>query len=231
VPLIANPPSRYWVSTDLSSLFTAMNLTITGSIFSSGLSFAAENPALLAKYLDGSLNYVPFVHNQASDISAPSAYQLTTTRNYRVELLLEDARRQVNPLLPSRLSAVFAVETKSEAIKLAKASSRPVGEVFEFELVPGELNRVARANFHIVGLLRDVLDQASWSVAHLLEIGRAYWNGDGEIAVDIPSPTAIDRRQKTCRVAWEYLIEGRLDRVGGPLGFSGGRAAGAGTTE
>jgi hypothetical protein len=205
----------------MGNLLTAMNLRMNGVIFSVAAMKASERPEILAKYVDGTLDYYPLVTNPSGDlIDTPSAYERTATRTYRVEALLEHARRQVDPLLPSRFSAVFGVESRKEANAIARQSGRVLSEVFEFELAPSPLSRVARANFEIVGLLRAVLDQAGWSEESIMSIGRAYWEEQGELEVDIPSTVSpTGRKQPRCGVRWEYLIEGRLARVGGGLGW------------
>jgi hypothetical protein len=134
--------------------------------------------------------------------------------------LLETVRKKIDPCLPSRLSAVFAFGLIKDAVAAARRSKRLINDVHEFELMDHPLTRVVRANFEIVTLLRQVINAASWDQTQLEGLADHYWRQGGALAVQVPDPWKPGKfKDVTANVTWEYLIEGRLDRVGGPLGF------------
>jgi hypothetical protein len=198
-----------------------MNLRGNGVLFSMAASMATPGaPDILAKYLTGQLDYLPYVRNPNQDQLGMAPFSITASRDYSVEVLLETVRRKVDPLLPSRLSCVFAFGSRQPAIKAARRASRLLEAVYEFELADSPLTRVARANFEIVTLLRQVMYAASWDVAELEAVAEHYWRQGGEHELAVPDPWRPGEFKSVgAKVTWEYLVEGRLDRVGGPLGY------------
>lgn len=92
-------PKTFWISIDPKSPVAHLNGT---------------------GYLNGTLEYLRFIENPNFDVTTMSQHFLTVTNDYLVEYNAEVARRRISPLLPSRLSAVFAFGRKKDAVAAAR---------------------------------------------------------------------------------------------------------------
>jgi hypothetical protein len=215
---LASPPTRYWIATDLDNLTTANNLRTTGCLFSMAANSFDLHPENTLKYLTGTFDYLPYIRNPTQEAMGFAPFAATVTRDYTVEVILETVRQKLDPLLPSRLSAVFAFSEKKLASRAAKSAERNLDWVYEFDLIDDPDTRVARANFQIVTLLRLALNAASWAPDQLEAIAEHYWRQRRDYALEVPSAWRPgSTRPIEVGTTWEYLIEGRLMRVGGPL--------------
>ncbi|MBY6111573.1 hypothetical protein KUV74_14325 [Halomonas sp. DP1Y21-3] len=100
-----NIPEEFFVFVNFSSPLAAHNYKI--GAYTSGACSTWCQEETLAKYLDGSLNYLPFELSQR-DPMAVSPYCLNAINDYRIEHDAEIYRKQNHPLYPSRLSATYA---------------------------------------------------------------------------------------------------------------------------
>jgi hypothetical protein len=203
-------PNAFWISVD-PALPLAMWHKSIGSYTSAAWSVASANAAYRERYIDGEIDYLMFERNQAYDAAALSTYSHGVAVNYMVEYNAEHARRQINPTLPSRLSAVYAFGTKADAVRAARAADRPRWEVYAFSLVEAPLTRVARVNMNVVSLMRFGTRVGSFDAEESEVVWRHYWSGKGELRLELPSGPMFESEIHDSGVVWEYLIEGRLE--------------------
>jgi hypothetical protein len=76
---LADPPKTYWIATDLDNLITSHNLKFTGSLSSMAIGEAELDPEKLVKYVNGDLDYLPYIRNPTQDVRFIGPYQLTAT--------------------------------------------------------------------------------------------------------------------------------------------------------
>jgi hypothetical protein len=205
-------PDVYWISIDPSLPIAQHNALRQGHLTSAAWGQTAD-PAFRERYIAGDVDYLRFKPSETFNLMALSPFQMTVTRDYLNEYNAELARRSINPLLPSRLSAIFAFERKKDAQKAARAASRPLESVHAFELQRDELTRVAKVNMEIVSLMRYATRMGSMGSDLTDQVWGQYWTGGGEMSLDLPEPDIARRRVHTCGVTWEFLIEGRLNRL------------------
>ncbi len=205
-------PSAFWVSIDPANPIAEWNALQVGYLASAAFTACSVDKQVLTKYLDGSLQYLRFVENPEHDVPVMAQHHMSVTNEYLVEHNAEVARRKIDPLLPSRLSAVFAFGTKKDAVIAARSAGRPAWSVHAFELVDSPLTRVHRANMHVVSLMRTAARVASFAATELDSVWNHYWSGGGELTIEFPGQ-GLQRRAETAGVMWEYLIEGALTRL------------------
>lgn len=203
-------PDAFWISVDPELPFAVWNKDI-GVYTSAAWTTASVDPSFRARYLEGQIDYLMFEQNPNFDGVAISAFLIGVVANYMVEYNAEQARRRVNPKLPSRLSAVYAFGTKADAVRAANAAGRPKWEVYAFALDDDPLTRVARVNMNIVSLMRLGTRVGTWDPETLDATWRHYWNGGGELTAELPSGPDFKQVRHQWDVVWEFLIEGRLE--------------------
>jgi len=206
----------FFVFADMSNVVCWNNLRFTRSICSSGLAAAESHPSFRDAYLAGTANYVPFVPNNARTSGFVSMFTLNAQSMYEVEYDAEYVRSTEFPLLPSRLSAVYAFGSEKDCRKAHEVYGWDLADLRRFRLQRGPLTRVHRANMEIVSLMRLALPRASWSREDRDAIWRHYWSGGGSFSAEIPviRDGAPGRQSFDSGEIWEYLIEGRLDLTG-----------------
>jgi hypothetical protein len=223
-------PDEFFIFVSEASFWTRHNFHLTGSFVSGG--FAAAKPdavptgtvtlyapgqeaprgeALRDAYERGTLDYLQFTANPGY-FGWPSPFAAEIATDYRVEWDAEVCRRHVDPLLPSRLSAIYAFGDHATCEEVAAKHHWQLGEVARFRLVPDPLNRIARVNMEIVSLARLAYRRGTWTAEKLDEMRRAYWLGGESLALELPVDGVSFERVES-GVIWEYLIEGRLERV------------------
>lgn len=193
-------------------------------ILQSGIFDNIEDLSIKEKYSTGELNYL---------INNKGAYstELTETNevvNRRVsgcdpsEELIEQYRRTLSPLFPSRISCVFAFDNY-EICRICKEKySWEHGKIRKYRLIEDKATRVIRCNMEIISTFRELLvDTNQKNVPNLFynsygDLCRNYWFGTGSI--DFGIFVSDDNVYKSnvngrCRALWEYLIEGRLELV------------------
>lgn len=181
-----------------------------GFYASAAWTMACADAEFRERYVDGRLDYLMFGLNEAFDVGPLSVYTHGLIANYLVEYNAELARRRVNPKLPSRLSAIYAFGRKKDAVRAARRAGRPEWEVHAFALADAPLTRVARVNMNIVSLMRLGTRVGTWEAATLDAIWRHYWNGGGELEIELPSGPDFEYVKHDSGVCWEFLIEGGL---------------------
>jgi hypothetical protein len=202
----------YWISVDPELPFAVWNKDV-GVYASAAWTTATFDSSFRKRYIEGQIDYLMFEQNPNFDGGAMSAYLKGVTTEYMVEYNAEQARRQVDPKVPSRLSAVYAFGTKADAVRAANAAGRPKWEVYAFALNDLPLTRVARVNMNIVSLVRLGTRVGTWDPETIDAIWRHYWNGGGELTFELPSGPGFKRVRHESGVVWEFLIEGRLEML------------------
>jgi hypothetical protein len=224
-------PSEFFIFVNQASFWTRHNFNVSGSFVSGG--FAAANPdavpsgtvaaisagaeapvgsALRAGYEAGTLDYLQFSVNPQY-FGWPTPFAAGATTEYRVEWDAEVCRKHYDPMLPSRLSAVFAFGDYAACEAVNAQHGWPLDEVEQFRLIPNDLNRLTRVNMEIVSVARCSYRRAFWESEQIDWFWRSYWSGAGNLAVELPIDGVNFERVESGEI-WEYLIEGRLDSIG-----------------
>jgi hypothetical protein len=215
---VADIPETFFVFVNLLNPMTAHNARLVGSLTSSAWTSAVEDDAFREKYLSGNVDYLPFIPNPSSDQKFVSSYYAGATSDYTNEYNAELTRRAEFPTLPSRLSATYAFGDYATCETVAKKHDWSLSEVEEFQLVSGRpLTRVATVNMEIVSLMSEATRISMLTPDTISGVWRHYWSGGGSLPMELPGAD-FKRHVIDSGEIWEYLIEGRLDRVGGPIG-------------
>lgn len=209
-------PTRFYIFLNLLHPVTAHNALLIGSFTSAGWTSALSNQEFAKKYIAGEVDYLPFSPNEASDQHFLSMYYSSAINNYVIEHNAELTRRSEFGTLPSRLSATFAFGDYADCERAAQKYSWPLSEVREFELVSGPpFTRLVRVNMEVVSLMRHATRVAGLAQQTISDVWRHYWSGGGAFQMELPGAN-FQRESIDSGEIWEYLIEGRLDLVGGP---------------
>jgi hypothetical protein len=205
----------FFVFVDTSNVACWHNLRFTKSITSSGFSAAHSDLKFREAYENGTAIYAPFVPNENRSSSFVSFFTVQAASEYEVEYDAEYLRCHQFPIAPSRLSAVFAFQSKDDCRKAHDLYKWDLGNLRKFRLIRDRFTRVHRANMEIVSLMRLVYPGAIWSREDRDSIWRQYWQGGGCLRVEIPvvRGDAFTRQWFECGEIWEYLVEGRLELV------------------
>ncbi len=168
------------------------------------------NPSLVPKYIDGTVNYLPFRYIEP-DIKTISPYCLSAMTDIRIETDAELIRMSMFPLAPSRLSSIYAFADDSTVQKASLVHGWDINTVKRVKLNPSPLTRVWKANMEIVSLMRNIYPAFGLDSRSINEVWRAYWACEGNIQVIGPNLEVIGLRKRyESGVTWEYLIEGRV---------------------
>ena len=160
---------------------------------------------------DQPVDLLPFVPNPCMNPKMYSPFTSTVMTNYRLEWDAEQCRLRHFPTYPSRLSAIFAFGSQEDCFMASQKHDWPLREVRRFRLEDTENFIVIRVNMEVVSMMRDVYGAASWDATALDGIWRHYWSGQGNLAVEAPTPEVNNAfaRHKS-GVIWEWLVEGKL---------------------
>jgi hypothetical protein len=224
-------PDEFFIFVNQASFWTRHNFALTGKFVSAA--FGAANPdqiptgtmvaygpaenaprgteALREAYESGTLGYLMFDINP-NYFGFPTPFCASVSNDYRVEYDAEQTRLRSNPILPSRLSAIYAFGDYESCKQVsAKYPRWELAEVERFRLLPHPSNRVARVNMEIVSLARVAYRSASWTAEQIYGFWRRYWSGGGSISIELPMGGTRERLDSG--EIWEYLIEGALERI------------------
>jgi hypothetical protein len=210
------PKNEYFVFINFQNPFIKHNLQITGQILSTAYASVLNDSNLAEMYLQGTINYLPFVINEKRSINFLSFSQHNAITNYRIEYDAEMRRFLSFPQLPSRLSAVYAFATKEDCRKVNRIYSWDLNSVRRFILDRDEFTKVARVNMQIISLMRSTYPFGSFSDKEIEHIWTHYWSGAGNLEIESPTvqPSANIHPKINSGEIWEYLIEGRLQLQG-----------------
>ena len=209
----ASIPEAFWIFVNLSAPITAHNMSVAKTLFS-GACPAWDNPEFVQEYLRGTADYLPFAPAKQSP-GFISVFSHNLVNDYVVEYDAELTRKQDFPLMPSRLSAVYAFGDP-ETCQQVHSKYGWAEPVLRFRLKEHALNRVARVNMEIVSLARKAYRVGMLEPQDKHALWRSYWDGTGNVKMELPDARWLDNRvlweRKTYEsgVLWEYLIEGQL---------------------
>jgi hypothetical protein len=211
-------PQKFYVFVDQLRPVTSHNIKFVGSFSSGAWTTALSDPNFAQKYLADTVDYIPFAPNPSMDGGFLSPYHVSTITDYALEYNAELTRAAKFPDHPSRLSAIFAFGDHQSCVSVAQKHSWSLNEVEEFTLVSGPpFTRVAKVNMEIVSLMRLATRDSMMDANTIDGIWQHYWSGGGEVTMELPGAD-FKRHVVPSGEIWEYLIEGRLDRIGGTLG-------------
>lgn len=193
----------------MQNVVTKHNIENTKSIFSGAFGQLSVGDSFVTKYLEGTVDYLPFVQNENSDANMISMFSNNVTSGYRTEYNCELYRKYNNPKYPSRLSACYAFGDYETCIEVSKKYHWDLSTVKKFKLLPNDFNRVVKVNMEIISLERTANKISMTSEETQNHIWSSYWNGIGNIKLELP--TVEGRKIFDSGVIWEYLIEGRLE--------------------
>lgn len=167
---------------------------------------ASDGSEAQARYIAGTLDYLPFVPNPAY-FGFMNPFGAGVTSEYQLELDAEMVRRRLYPLAPSRLSAIYAFGDYDTCREVSTRYNWPLTEVKPFRLAKHEDVRVTKVNMEIVSLARSAYEGDGFLEGEdLVALWRSYWSGVGSIEMELPYGEM--RRQVSSGCIWEYLVEG-----------------------
>ena len=203
-------PDEFFIFVNEALPVTAHNFRTIGSFVSAGFGTAATSKEALAKYLAGSLNFMPYSPREMGGVML-TPFFMTAIAEYSTEYDADYWRNIVDPLYPSRMSAVYAFADWDTCQMVAARYDWDIRQVHRFRLKPNPLNRVVKVNMEVISLMRHAKRVSYMEDAEVEYAWRHYWGGRGEIALRLPR----GRSQKTYEpsVIWEYLIEGIVERI------------------
>jgi hypothetical protein len=205
-----NLPEYFYVFVDLDNIITNHNLNTTKCLSSSvigGLSF----PEIFNSYMNGTIDYLPFIPNPNAARKPMSMFQNTITSDYRTEYNCEIFRKHYFPFFPSRLSAIYAFgdyESCKKASKMYHGSYDywNSNNIKKFKLEDNPFNRIVKVHMEIVSWERAANRISSLDHNTEEQIWLAYWNGETNCTFELP--TIHGRERFKIDTLWEYLIEG-----------------------
>ena len=223
-------PEEFFVFVSKNNLLTQRNLTKTNCICSSAFleyitqvdipfannylkgiitaysgNYKREFPK---KYLEGSIDYLPFKINEQSDLGMISMFNNSITNEYNVEYNIEIFRKLNFPLYPSRMSSCYAFGDYQSCLDVSKKYGWDISTVRKFKLIPHVSNRVVKVNMEIISLERYANLNSARDVQTLNTMYNSYWTGFGDCKMELP--TIHGRQVLSSGVIWEYLVEGIL---------------------
>jgi len=205
-------PETFYVFVNQANTMTWNNFNLTGQFLSSSF-VAATEPSTAQDYAEGRLEILPFVRNTNYVPTFMSSFLAGILAPLGVEIDAERYRLLLAPEAPSRLSCIYAFGAPGDCEMAARHYGWPLGKVHEFKALPDEHMTVRRVNMQIVSLARTAYASSSTDESVVAALWSAYWKGLDNVVLELPSPPPTLRSQRASGCLWEYLIDGRLQRV------------------
>ncbi|GAA6186004.1 hypothetical protein [Aliiglaciecola sp. NS0011-25] len=197
---------QFFVFLNLNNPIARTNYETRGNkIISAGVLNALTEQSYLQKYINGTLDYIPFEINTQCDVAQPSLFQLSAIDLYKIEYNAEVYRKQFLPHMPSRFSCIYAFKDYQDCIKVSKKYGWDLATVKHFKLEPNPLNKVHKVNMEVISLLRGQSYLSCLSPEEENKVWEHYWNSRGPMSIESPLVGKGDSG-----VIWEYLVEGTL---------------------
>jgi len=201
--------NEFYVFIDQYRPMTVLNLKNTKCFISAAYSNCSLDPNFLKKYLEGDVDYFPFIPHE-KDLPIISPYCLSAINYYRVEYDAELCRKNYYPKYPSRLSAIFAFGDYETCEKVNKKYDKwDLRTVKKFRLNIDDWTRVIKVNMEIVSYMRLAYIRGFFDDKTKNDIWKNYWNGTGDIDLELPDVES-ERKIHHSGEIFEYLIEGKL---------------------
>lgn len=205
-----DPPLVY-VFVSRASPAAVINYELTGTFMSPVYAALEQDPSFREQYVSGTADFLPYAPNPQLSTGFLSPFTAGALSAYAVEYDAELARRAHFPQLPSRLTAVFALETREACEEVHRRYGWDLGEVVPFRVV--HALRVCRVNMEIVSLARDAYRTSMLAAEERDRLWRSYWSGADRYAMDLPTIDARGRRLREAGALWEVLLDGKLVRA------------------
>lgn len=200
--------NEFYVFINQYSPIAVLNLKNTKCFVSAAYGYCSLNPNFSNKYLEGNVNYLPFISHER-DLPIISPYCLSAISDYMVEYDAELCRKHYYPKYPSRLSAIFAFGDYETCIKAHKKHGWDLSTVKKFRLNFDDHTRVIKVNMEIVSLMRGAYIRGFFDDKTKDDIWKKYWNGTGNIDLELPDAESERKIYNSGEIS-EYLIEGKL---------------------
>jgi hypothetical protein len=130
-----------------------------------------------------------------------------TSKN-TTEYNCEIHRKNYKSKFPSRLSSCYAFGDYESCLEVSRKYHWNINTVRKFKLIEHRDNRIAKVNMEIISLQRAAGNVAMIDTENLYQIWESYWNGVGELKMELPTMTG--RQTFESGIIWEYLVEGIL---------------------
>lgn len=204
------PPEWVYVFVDPNNSMAVMNLEITGRYTSSVLAAISDDSDFAAAYIEGRADFLPFVPNVSVSTGFMSPFTVGTINDYRVEYDAELARRTYFKNAPSRLTGIFAFASMDDCREVNKKWpwGWPLDTVKRFRIE--NVLRATRVNMEIVSLARCAYRRGMLSAQSIEDLWRAYWSGEDDYPMDLPTVDGKGRETKSAGTTWEWIIDGAL---------------------
>lgn len=192
------------------------NFNLTNHLVSASLMNAALNNELMQKYLNGFMDYTPFIPNRDSDVQSPSSFSMREVNEYTVDYNAELFRKgQVSTkIYPSRFACIYAFGSKEDAQKASDVWGFDMSDLRKFTLSSELPSRAVKVNMQIISQMWNIGSSATLDPEQQHIIWDHYWSGKGDLSIEVPDPKdGIARVIVNEGVIWEYLIDGKLDLV------------------
>jgi len=205
-----NIPEVFYVFVNFGNFTTKHNLEITKGFTSAafGQIFMTD---FIEKYVNGNIDYLPFIPNPSKDLMVISLFNNDITSEYQTEYNCELYRRYNYPKYPSRLSAIYAFGDFETCLKVSEKYHWDIKTVRKFRLEPTPLNRVVKVNMDIISVSRLAARISMTDPDTQNKIWETYWTGYDNFQLELP--TIKGRKLFNSEIIWEYLIEGRLTLI------------------
>lgn len=207
---------------NLQSQANYINYKLTKRIISSGFNSIIASPENIINFIDGNINYAPYIPNKTT-LNVPSSHMLSVVNGYTTEYALESYRYNNFKRFPSRFSCIYAFGDWQSCELANKYYGWELKDVKKFKLkdfsevncnikFPNEAIKICKCNMEIVTYLWNH-DLQFFPPEEGYKFCAYYWNGGGEVASE---KLNINTKQKIITnsgVLYEYLIEGILEEV------------------
>jgi hypothetical protein len=203
-------PDTFYVFLHFGGLLGQMhkhNYQLAHKIFSAGLINLETKAYNYQDFIDGDINYLPYV-STGVPVGTCSSFMMQTINNYYVEYCLEWFRKQNYKKYPSRFSGIYAFGDYESCEKVSQTHGWNLDSVKQFKLT--SCLKIAKMNMEIVSFMRGIFLQG-FSQKDQELMCKAYWDGLENFQAISPIIGGENVLESGC--IYEYLIEGCLEEV------------------
>ena len=207
-------PTEFYVFVNLFNPITKHNFEFTKGFTSGAIGEVAASSHLREKYINGNLDYIPFIPSKSTDIHGVSMYSMNALSSYRIEYNCEQYRRskEFSKVFPSRMSCLYAFGDYDSCKAVSDKYGWDIDSVKKFKLIPTPLNKVVKVNMEVISLFRGMESISIWDTSEQEVIWEHYWSGKANLKAD-SHPMVQGPQPENSGVIWEYLIEGRIELI------------------
>ncbi len=189
------------------------NYKISKSIISGGFKNLLIHSDKIKDFINGDIDYAPFVLNKTT-FSSPTSHLLDVVNRYNVEYTLECLRPKT---YPSRFSCIYAFGNYESCKKASYLHGWKLENLKKFRIVNMDetLNKcikIVKCNMDIVTTMWNN-NISGFPEKDIEMVINAYWNGIGKICVGQMNLANGLYTYKDSDEIYEYLIEGILEEI------------------